>query len=61
MNTDRCDRGENTAVEVDDQLRLGCRRIVTTPIISPGLGDVGLNQTRVPKRSENPGNLKKKT
>ena len=57
VNADSCDCGENTAVEVDDQLSLGRCRIVSSPVDSPRFRGISPSETRVCKRPQNTRNL----
>lgn len=57
MDAHSRDRRENTAMEVNNQLRLRCGRVVAAPVESPWLTDICLNKARVTERSEDQRNL----
>ena len=61
MDTSKRNGRENTAVKVNNQLRLRSSRIMTSPVHSPSLTCVRLHQTRVTKRSNNSWYLEKET
>ena len=51
------DRRENTAVEIDQELRLRSRRVVPTPIESPCLWGIRSHKSWVSERTKDSGNL----